>query len=174
MTFLEKVRAARGKIEALKNELATIDAQTRSRAEVEAILSERIDSFAVEGRAQRQRALDRISRGIPAGLFHVRATGATDSGDSVNVTLDMGPILTQLLGEGVMLKALRSAISGLPAGLAPDAKKKRRNAILADMDAAHKDEESAIRDAEAIEETIPRRLDADPRYVLSLNLDDAA
>ncbi len=174
MTFLEKVRSARGKIEALNDELTTIDAQKRSRAEVEAMLSERIDSFAVDGRANRQRALYRLSQGIPAGLFHVRATGATDRGDVVNVTLDMGPILTQLLGEGVMLKALQSAISGLPAGLAPDAKKKRCKAILADLDTAHKEEEGAIRDAETIGEIIPRRLDADPHYVLSLNLDDVA
>lgn len=169
MNFREKIREARSKIDALKSELATLEEQGISRPEVEDLLSERIASFTIEGRVQRQRALDRLSRGIPAGLFHVRATGATATGEPVNVTLDMGPILTQLLGEDIMQQALQSALSGMSAGLAPDVKESRHKAILADLEALQTKEESYIRDAELTGEVIPRRLDAEARFVLALD-----
>lgn len=169
MNFREKIRAARSKIDALKSELATFEEQGISRPEIEDLVSELITSFAIEGRTQRQRALDRLSHGIPAGLFHVRATGATVSGEPVNVTLDMGPILTQLLGEDIMQQALQSALSGMSAGLAPDVKESRRKAILADLEALQAKEESHIRDAELTGEVIPRRPDAEARFVLALD-----
>lgn len=168
MNFQKQTLAARAKIDTLKRERAGILASPRSRAQVAALVEERLASFAIAGAADRQLAVERLAAGQQAGLFMVSATAVTAQGP-VSVNVNMGPILAQLFGAEVLRKALETAVQNIPEGMTPEAREERLAAIAAELDRLQTQEESHIRDAELTGEIIPRRLDAEARFVLALD-----
>lgn len=168
MNIQKQILAARAKIEILKRERAGILASPRSRAQVAALVDDHLTSFASAGAADRQLAVERLAAGQQAGLFMVSATAVTAQGP-VSVNVNMGPILAQLFGAEVLRKALETAVQSIPEGMSPEAREERLAAIAAELDRLQTQEEGHIRDAELTGEAIPRRLDAEARFVLALD-----
>lgn len=167
MNYLDEIQKIRGEIKERFTAFSTAWDQRTSRAELAALVDEQISGYAVTGAAGRKLAIDRLAAGQPARLFTVATTVHTEQGPCA-VVLDMGPILTQLLGEKVMRRAVESALLDVPEGLTPAARELQITDLYAELNDLQTEEERLIRDAARAGQDIPRRVDADPAVVLAL------
>lgn len=167
MNYFEKIETLRAQIADRHGEFLEVADQYTSRARATRMADERIEKYAASGAASCKWAIDKLAAGHPAGLFTVTATVNTDHG-SFPVVIDLGPLLTQLLGTRAVRKALDATLQAVPEGL-PHATRAERMATLTDeLDRLETDEERLIRDAELNGFTIARRADADPAIVLAV------
>jgi hypothetical protein len=167
LNYPDAIQKIRKQIEERSAAFSTVWRQQTSRAEVAALVDDRIASYAATGAASRKLAIDRLADGQPAGLFTVVATVNTDQGP-YPVAIDLGPLLTQLLGTRVVRKALEAALQDVPEGLEPAAREQQITNIFAELDGLQRLEENLIRAAALDGHDIPRRPDADPAVVLAL------
>lgn len=156
------IKTIRDKIAALTFQKQVIDAQPRSRDEVEMLLAETLAQFEATAAANMARTVAQLAAGHPASLLTL--TGMTPHGP---VTIELGPMFTSLLGTSSMLKAMQAALKSVPEGHAPKAKAKLLAGLVYDLDALYSDEEKIIRESEANGTPIQRRADVLPQYVLA-------
>ena len=150
----KQIDALRARIAAHSAEIQSLEAYTRSPAEIE--------------RAARARVQDIEGRGLRAlqGALGAMAEGASFAGLNPRDPADLAPLLVALVGADAVSARLAALIAGMPPGLdtAP------RNARIAELRAERFQlelaEEAAIVAAEARGEWIARRPDADPAAVL--------
>lgn len=157
------IKTIRDKIAALTFQQKAINAQPRSRDDVEAILTATLARFEATAAENMARTMAQLAAGQPASLFTVH--GQTAQGP---VSIDLGPAFCSLLGTASMLNAMQAAFKSVPEGLTAKGQVKALQTILDQLDKLQTDEEAIVRQSEADGAPIPRRTGADPRYVLAL------
>lgn len=167
-TVQAEVSALREKISALQNEQQVLLAQGRSRAEVKDSVESLVAEWAETGNKRRALDLTDLSTGENAKTLKVAGSShATSDMGHGSVTVDLGPLLTTLLGADAIKAALLRGIEQVPAGLDKKAKASRLAAIANELDRLEHREERLIEQAEAAGEHITRRPDARPEVVLA-------
>ena len=153
----------RDKIAALQFQKHVIDSQPRSRADVEAILTETLAKYEAVASANMARAVAQLAAGKSANFFTVHGMSAHGP-----VSIDLGPMFTGLLGAAKLLTSMHAALISVPEGLTAPAATKTLKGLVAELDKLQTEEERLIRESEASGTPIPRRVGADPRFELAL------
>lgn len=153
----------RDKIKALEFQKRVIESQPRTRADVEAVLTETMARYEAVASINMQRAVAQLAAGQHASPFTVH--GMTAHGP---VSIDLGPMFTSLLGTASMLESMQAALKSVPEGLPATEAANTLAGIVVQLDKLHTDEEKLIRESEADGCPVPRRTGADPRYELAL------
>jgi hypothetical protein len=166
VNYLEKIENLRAQIAEKHGTFMDVANQYTSRARATRMADERIEKYAASGAASCKWAIDKLAAGHPAGLFVVTATVNTDQG-SYPVRIDLGPLLTQLLGTKAVRKSLDAMLQAVPEGLPHATRAERMDALNDELDLLETQEEHLIREAELTGLTIARRPDADPAIVLA-------
>lgn len=167
MSYCEEIEALRARIAALQAERQTIVLQARTRAEVRAEIERTVTHWQERGAAALARELQRAALGAAPDLLTAHGTGSA-AGGVAHVRLDMGPLLTAVLGPAAVRKALVGALDAVPEGMPAEARATRLAEIDAEIDDLEKREEALICDAETLEGVeILRRPDARPEIILA-------
>ena len=157
MKLLKQVTEARERIAILECERTAIEAQRRSRAQIEDAIAAQIDTAAHS--QQSLIVLQRLAAGQGVPILTVHAP---------NGLVDLLPVMVRLLGAEVVKNALLADIGQIPEGLDTFARAARLADIESESHELQIKEESLIREATLTGLDIPRRTDAGPSYVLAL------
>lgn len=166
MKFSEQIEAARRHIGMCRGDRATILAQQRSRQQVTEHVREAVSDVVDTAAADNMLTLKRLAAGQTASLLTVNVSAMTPHGP-VYVAVDLLPVMVRLLGAAAVRKALLAGIDDLPEGLTPAERTKRLAALDDELDTLQTQEENLIRGAARDGHDIPRRPDAEARFVLA-------
>lgn len=167
MNFSDQITKTREQIQGLETEHARLISQPRSRQQVTEFVRDGVRAIEPFATSETSLTLEHLSAGQQADLLTVNASAMTPQGP-VHVTIDLLPLMVRLLGVDAVSKALLVGIDNIPAGLTPATRETQMAAITAELDGLQAREESLIREAAQSGQDIPRRLDADARFVLAL------
>ncbi len=160
---VEQVDALREKIVARQAERKALQAQARSRAEVVALVDEKVAEWGATGAKVATLALSCAAAGSTYSPLKVEGR-AFDLG---RATVDLGALMVALLGAQAVRAALLRGIDDVPVGLDRKAKAARLAAIERELDTLEAEEEALIEQSEAEGEPIQRRPNARPEIVLA-------
>ena len=158
---IDKLRAH---IRALQAERDTLTTQTRSRAEVAAMLDRMIDNAATAGAAMLASEIASAVAGGPVAPLNLRGIAPVPRAPGVaSVNLNAAPLLVALLGPLAVKAALSGAVASIPEGMPAADRLARLEAIGADLDRLETEEEALC-----TRDSIDRRPDARPEVVLGV------
>jgi len=153
----------RKQIENLRAQREEAAAQTRSRGEVSALIDAMVTGWTAAAAKLLTQDLARSAQGVPIAPLTVRASVPTASGVA-SISLDLGPLLTAMVGPERIKDAFSEALAGIPPGLDNAKRLERLSAFDAELDALEIEEEGLI---VASAGTIERRADARPEIILA-------
>lgn len=168
-TAIEKrIAELRSQRIALLNEAHEIEAQPRSRGEVELFVRQWAADRAQAGAARLAHHVANLAAGHDLrGVL--KAQGQTTT---TGVAVDLSDMLAGLIGAEGLAEVLLRALPEVPEGLDTKARAERLARIAADLDKIEREEERLICRAEAVGTPIWRRADARPEVVLALREDE--
>lgn len=166
MRHHDEVAALRERISALQAERQTLVFQARTRAEVRAEIEATVAHWQTIGAASLTRELQRAALGAAPDLLTAHGTGPA-AGGVAHVRLDLGPLLTAVLGPAAVRKALLATLDAVPEGMPAEARAARLAAIDADLEKLERDEERLVEMSQLDGDPIARRPDARPEIILA-------
>lgn len=169
MKYREEVEALRVCIAALHADRTALQAQQRNRAAVGATVAALVDRWHAAGVDALGREIQRAAAGGPPDLMSVHGAVIIPKAPGVSpLSLDLGPLLTALLGPKAITRALAGLLDQVPEGLDATARADRLTTIERELDRLEAEEERAIEMSELDGDPIERRPDARPEIILVL------
>lgn len=163
LAMLDKVRA---EIQSKAAELRRVQAQKRSRDEVEAYVNKRVDGWDLDAGERSQFALMKCAAGRAPDFLTAHVVVPTPEGP-LQIAIPMGPLFVQVFGADVVRRALLRDLSVIQAGVASDKRAETIDKLTTELEALGQKEEALIRDCEGAGAVVEYRPDADPRHALT-------
>jgi len=153
MSKPRSLETLRSRIATLLTERDALTTQRRSRAEVAAQVNQTVTRWAAVGAATIQTDLQRLAVGQPADLLTARGP-----------VLNLGPLLTAMLGAEAVKSAILATLGGVPESLDTAARLARLKELNSELDELETIEEKMIVESDG---SIQRRANCRPEIVLS-------
>lgn len=163
----EAIDALRARIRALEAERDELSHQRRSRSEVAALITARVEEWGAVAGKQLRRDLRQLAAGEYVHLLHAPAN------ETAYGSASMGPHLVGLLGRERVVQYLCQHLDDEVAeGLSANARAARVTEIGEKLFALEEQEEALIEESELGDTPVLRRADANPAVILGAH--DAA
>ena len=163
-TTIEQIAALRSKISALGAERTPLESQVRSRAEVVALVKQRVANWQEAAVREAARNVSLLAYGDYPTLLRAE----TRDPSSEPGYADLGPLMVAMMGAEQVCAFLLADINGVPAGLDRSDRVARIEAIGDELDHLEAEEERLIEESEIEGQPIARRSNARPEIVLAL------
>jgi len=152
MSKPRSIETLRSRIATLLTEREALTTQRKSRAEVAAQVDQTVTRWAAVGATTIQTDLQRLAVGQPADLLTARG-----------LVLNLGPLLTAMLGADHVKNAILATLGAVPESLDTTARLARIKEISAELDDLETIEEKMIVESDG---SIQRRANCRPEIIL--------